>query len=516
MKRQMFRPRAAMAIILVFLAGTTHGQPPTPASAAPAKIYTRNKNFCLPIALDNRDRTRIQSVQLYVRTPKEPWMLRDSAPTSRTEFDYSVTQDGEYWFTIVTLKSNEKLTPVDLQRMAPGLIVVVDTQPPEVTIQAGVPTAQGVPIECQVRDANPDPARLKVEYQAADKTWHALLPFKNDPSVFWLAGTAMKETVVRATAADRAGNSTVRELTLDTASALSAAYKQKDSIPLPAPVTTQADKAAPAGTEPIKNPPPLLVEPAQPSHSLTPEPAPISAGRPTSSISPDPAPVPTGRPPNGSTIAPAPPGRQLINSTRVTLEFQIEQQGPTGVSKVEVWMTRDEGQTWRRLCEVPDHRDSVEFDLPGDGQYGITLVAINGSGFGAKPPARGEAPDYMVEVDTTKPVAQLLSTKPSAGDGGAVLLITWVASDKNLGDNPIDLYFATRKAGPWLPIAKALKNDGNYLWNLPADIGPEFYVRLEATDRAGNTERCESAQPVAVDMSKPKARVVRIRAGNKQ
>src|SRR5437764_748763 len=83
-------------------------------------------------------------------------------------------------------------------------------------------TGQGVPIACQVQDANPDPARLRLEYQTADKIWQVLAPSPNDPSMFWLTGPVTKETVVRATATDRAGNSTVRVVTLDTASAVSA------------------------------------------------------------------------------------------------------------------------------------------------------------------------------------------------------------------------------------------------------------------------------------------------------
>ena len=42
-----------------------------------------------------------------------------------------------------------------------------------------------------------------------------------------------------------------------------------------------------------------------------------------------------------------------------------------------------------------------------------------------------------------------------------------MASDKNLLDEPIDLYYATETSGPWLPIAKGLKNSGQYRWEVP-------------------------------------------------
>mgnify|MGYP007022268180 CR=1 FL=1 len=38
----------------------------------------------------------------------------------------------------------------------------------------------------------------------------------------------------------------------------------------------------------------------------------------------------------------------------------------------------------------------------------------------------------------------------------------------------------------WSPIAKDLENTGSYLWRMPTDIPYQFFVRVEAADRAGN------------------------------
>jgi hypothetical protein len=207
------------------------------------------------------------------------------------------------------------------------------------------------------------------------------------------------------------------------------------------------------------------------------------------------------------------PGRQLVNDTHVNLEYQIEKQGPSGVSKVEVWMTRDEGMNWQRLCEDSNRRNPIEFDLPGEGVYGICLVMTNGTGFGGTPPAKGDVPDYWVEVDTTKPVAQLSSVRPGMGEDAGTLLISWHATDKNLGDIPIDLYYANHQDGPWLPIARGARNDGAFRWMLPREAGQEIFIRMDVTDRAGNLVRCETPQAIFVDMTRPKARVVGIKAG---
>ena len=38
--------------------------------------------------------------------------------------------------------------------------------------------------------------------------------------------------------------------------------------------------------------------------------------------------------------------RHLVNKTHVYLNYQIENKGPSGVGKIGIYMTRDQGQTW--------------------------------------------------------------------------------------------------------------------------------------------------------------------------
>jgi len=201
-----------------------------------------------------------------------------------------------------------------------------------------------------------------------------------------------------------------------------------------------------------------------------------------------------------------------VNATHVSLEYAIEQQGPSGVSKVEVYVTRDNGMTWQSAHEDTYAHSPVEFDLPGEGLYGVVLTVSNGTGLATPPPQRGETPDYWVEVDLTRPTAQLMSVVPGIGREAGIMHITWAANDKNLGTTPVDLYYTGKRGGQWEPIARGLKNDGSYRWTLPRDAGSEFYIRMDVTDQAGNLTRCESPKPVVVDLIKPKAKVLTITA----
>jgi hypothetical protein len=107
----------------------------------------------------------------------------------------------------------------------------------------------------------------------------------------------------------------------------------------------------------------------------------------------------------------------------------------------------------------------------------------------------------------------LVSVRPGTGSEAGTIVINWTAKDKNLKPEPIDLAYATRPEGPWLPITKGLKNDGSYRWPIPRDGAGEIYVRLEVADLAGNNTTCITQQPVMLDRAKPKAHVLGVVPG---
>jgi hypothetical protein len=448
----------ALLSVTALVTGRVLGQSPVPPG--PRKVYTNRTAFKLPLRVEEKDRPRLQQVQLYVRNGSMgTWTLKESVPPTQTEFIYRVTQDGEYWFTVVTVDKLGAKNPADVNQEPPGLIVVVDRQPPEVDVHPTTSTFGQPVLQCDVRDANPDPSKVKVEIQTADQTWQPLDPLPGQANQFRVPDPGALRGVVRAQVTDLAGNTATREIHLQMPAVAAAATA--DAAPsLPPPMESKSEK-----------------------------------------ISPPPLSVPAST-------------RQFINSKHATLRYQIDQAGPSGIAKVEVWMTRDEGQTWQRLCEDPDRQSPVEIDLPGDGTYGLSLVVTGNNGNGGGPPARGETPDWRLEVDTTKPEARILAVRPEPGEGPGVFLITWTAQDRNLKPEPIDLEYATQSdGGAWILIAKGLKNDGNYRWTMPHGLTGEVQVRMRVTDMAGNTTTCTAPQPVVMDHSRPKAKVVGVVAG---
>jgi hypothetical protein len=497
---------AALALFAGLTLGGLAARAQMPAVTAPSKMFTNKQQFRLPFNLDDRERARLREIQLFVKYNGDLWSCKETATPDKKAFTFKAAQDGEYWFSIVTVDRNGRPTPADVAKEPPALIVVVDTQQPDVQLSA-VPHAGGDCLRCEVKDANPDPSRVKLEYQTPDHAWRPLEPVPGSPELFRFPDKGQWTGQLRATATDRAENTCTREITWN-----SPAPAAEAVAAAPAHVDTHSDKTVASGGPDLLPPPvrttatPVANPPMPPAPPVPSQPIQQVAGR---------EPVPTNPQPvivNNHDAAPsreqALANRQILNSTHVVLDYRIDQVGPSGVSKVEVWMTPDEGKSWQRLCEDPDRRSPVEFDLPREGLYGISIIVTNGNSISDPPPSAGSTPDWWIEVDTTRPTAQLQSVHPGTAEEAGSLLITWAASDKNLGDEPVDLYYATSREGPWMTIKRGVRNDGTFRWVAPHDGVGRYYIRMDVTDRAGNMSRCETADAVVLDLTHPKARVL--------
>ncbi|MSQ94494.1 MAG: hypothetical protein EXR98_08050 [Gemmataceae bacterium] len=481
------------------------------AASQSSRHFTKSQTFDLPIKMDAAERLKLQEFRLYMRTPSTPWQLHDRGSATQTKFTCKVPRDGEYWFTLVIVDREGCMDPPDVNLEAPGQRVIVDTVAPVIQVQSWTSPENDMCLRCTVQDANPDHATLK----AVCRTDGGDIPLElvpNQPGTFRLKGETLMRFPVVVSVMDLAKNVSTKEVNV----------REMISSALIPPVPKGRAEVAQTGgnTDPRgigSLPPPRFDPPPPPPKTDTPSkvvdfvapPPPLNpgsssnAGTPPSNVAPPPVKTPALPP---ETAQPGSAPHQLINTTRAAIDFRIDQVGPSGLGKVEIYMTRDKGQTWHRLSEAADKRSPADVNLPGDGVYGIRIVVTNGNGFGGKAPVRGDAPHCTLEVDTTAPFVQLRSAEVIASSGHVEL--RWNATDNNFGADPVSLFYRTSPDGAWQVIARGVKNDGVHRWTFPRDAGGQFFFKIEAADRAGNMSQDISRQPVVIDMTEPRATVV--------
>jgi hypothetical protein len=441
------------------------GLPSPVAAQEPAAqvIYSRFRHFKIPINLGS-GADRLKELRLFVSTDQgKSWQQSAVVPPTEKHFRFTCERDGLYWFAVQTLDRNGLFFPPSLEGAQPNLKVLVDTLPPVVLLRALPPRNGQVGVAWEIREEFldfGDPSAIRLDYRVAGTAQWAPLPINRVATTHYWTPETNATFEVRLRVQDRAEN-------------LGEAFAR------------------------------------------------VSLTDPNGGSAVDPG-FSSQNPPAAGNQAPLPQGfaaatnRQLINSKRISLNYELAEVGPSGVSEIELWYTQD-GRSWSRY-PLPRSADDKKiprplvFEVSAEGIYGFTLVAKSGVGKGKQPPRSGDPPQIWIEVDLTKPAVQLQNVIVGQGvdKGEGKLLIQWTASDKNLGPNPITLSYAENSAGPWMPIAAHLANSGRYVWTMPRTIPYQFYVRVEAVDQAGNVGVDATPDTVKVDLSQPKVNILKV------
>jgi hypothetical protein len=269
----------------------------------------------------------------------------------------------------------------------------------------------------------------------------------------------------------------------------------------------------PFGDGDTEQPPRPTVRPANESsassraESVEPPTAHTQSKKPPAPVTPAAAPVRTsgvtGETPSGKGNTPL---VRLINTRQITLNFEVKDVGPAGLSGVELWYTKD-SKEWKRYNKMTQAPAST-IEVDEEGMYGFTLLARSGLGVAKDPPGPGDPPQIWVIVDLTKPEVELTEVSPSTVPRSQQVTIAWTSADKNLGHQPVTLSYAEKEEGPWKVIATNLASSGKYVWQAPTNT-VRFLVRVEATDLAGNTGRVLS-KPLLLDTSTPTVSIINV------
>jgi hypothetical protein len=193
---------------------------PQPAAAAPdrglpAPYVTRQREVEVPFSVrgGTTPETQPASVRVFVSWDQgRAWHLYDERRPEEGRFRFQVKQDGEFWFATQTIDRAGR--PDSPEPRRPQLRLVVDTQRPQLLVQAQVQESGEVGISWSAADATLNAATLKIEYQdaATSGPWEAVAVAakselgRSQGQTSFHPHTGSKSLNLRAEIADAGGN----------------------------------------------------------------------------------------------------------------------------------------------------------------------------------------------------------------------------------------------------------------------------------------------------------------------
>lgn len=489
------------------------------AEAAPSPIYTNKQRFRIPYRYDAQALQRAQprELQLYVSTNKgASWTLQQVIAPHEGRFEYQARSDGEFWFAVrMTDPMGRRL--VEELRFEPGLIVIVDTMPPEFKLHLDSPAAGKVLLQWDAVDDHLDVTSLRLEYQQLGvNTWQAVgvVP-KPSGETTWTIPEGGTITV-RGIIADLAGNQVVRQAEIQVPPS-----REVQTVPNPSykePIArnfgdrqgqeSEGKSLLNSGSMPLPTPLPII-RPAPVSETMNFRPEMMAVGdRPESrpSVMQPRWPQESASSASRSLYSASQP--KLLGARKFFLNYQVDHVGPSGVGEVEIYITEDAGKTWYRYGNDADHQSPAEIVVPGDGSYGFMIRVLSGVGLGESPPQPGEPPRLVVTVDQTPPILEDLEIVQGVSTNGMELTLHWKYSDPHPADKRVSVAMSTSPQGPWQVISDWAAHDGVFRWKVPPGAPSQLFFRISAQDALGNVSHLETQQPVVIDFIKPRVRIL--------
>jgi len=418
--------------------------------------YTSLRKFTLPFKFAATT-GKIRELRLFYSLNGGQWRKITTINGEQDRFDVDTDQDGEYTFAVQAEYENGSQEPTQLDQLRPHIRIIVDSAPPNVKIAPlqGNPGTGGV--EWLIEDPNLDPTSVRLECRYPGQVeWMSIEgTYRDRGDYFWQLKQGQK-LEVRVTARDRS--------------------KQPGQSQI---VTTPPDGN---GFQ-------------QPMNS------------------------------NFGSNKTGQAKQFYINSKRITLETKVLV-GKSGIAQVDLYQNSGNGK-WSRVEQVTvsptdanPNQPAVQgdpnqpklefrkltFEVQKEGLYGYIVGGKNGVGLGPGLPPDNTPARVLIEVDWTPPSVVITESKvvPS-GLRGNVLNIGWRVNDPNLAQKPIIIEISEdpNAKDKWTIIVQGLDNTGRYVWAVPENAPPKFYVRIRAIDRAGNPGEAITTQPVIADHHVP-------------
>ncbi|GEM_PF-2791917 len=415
-----------------------------------APFYSNVKKF--PIGYQANNNNHLNDVELWYRSPdKKNWTPYGKFNKGENSIIFKANLDGEYQFyTVASDKSGLRETRPGHESKAQQT-VIVDSQPPNLKLLEPlggyIEPGKFVEIKWQVTDDNIEEDGITIELSTADGGWEPLI-----------ANTSSLRQTYR----------------WNIAGSLKG---QKKFLRISA-----LDKAGNLTS----------VETAEPIYFTKQPPKIVKV---------------TKDKPKESNVA----GPELSNRRIFDINYHIGKTGPSGLGKIGLWYTTNNGQVWNFYAYDTDLKSPIQFSAPEEGIYGFAIELTNRAGISSGQPKNGQKPILSTSVDYTPP--SILLINPSAGNfikGNQEIPITWQAHDRYLNKKPISIYLSVDGGDSWKTLVKNLKNTGTWIWKTPKANSDKFRIKIEAIDNAGNIGSASTTGNFVIDSTTPQGDICKI------
>ena len=447
-----------------------------PAAAQEETRYWSRREINFPVPVDRLPTGPQRPAKLifHVRPEGGSWKQADSrAPDNlelvdrdadRRGFRYTAPADGTYEFCLQQELASGERVPRD-GALTPQYRVVFDTKPPVVNLSRAGNTG----LQWDISDDNLRDDGVKIEYRWAGRP--DFIPFdpgyrfKPRDKYTWAGLQPRDRLEVRVLARDKANLTTSSEI-----------------------VTLSLDG---------------------------------DGGRP----------APRGEPAGGvggARPAETNPGIEYSASRELKILSKVQTVTRSGIRKSHLFVRTPE-TNWQKVKEKPEEIEPEAKDptitwnwtAERDGRYGFIVIPENGAGGRDPDPRDSDPAQFLIEVDTRKPVVTEVAASPHPGPGGMPQVeITWKAEDDNLDSHPIRIEYSESgdPNGKWVSVngdRGPLPNTGRFTWTVGEDVKPwKFFVRVSATDLAKLSGSAITKEPAKIDLATPKATIETIAAAN--
>ncbi len=531
----------------------------TSAAADESEILiTRNSRFEIPFELDTEPDEEVDGFAVLYGSQDdgETWTRLQSVPASRGSFIFTAAKDGRYSFAI--RMADERGTMIgEIEGSKPELLIEVDTKVPEVDVKVTEPMPGKARVVWSCSDPGVVAESMKMEVVDGTTGTRRLVqvePLAEGSTVLPIPAGGMMQ--VRVSFEDLAGNRGETRIDFESETSLFTRPEMQspeapadppepgtpikpigptpfpnteptkpepmpEPEPAPSPEPPPMPKPEPAPEPepmPAPQPPPLREERPEPNPTPRPEPIPTPVERPVipdlpPTLPPTQPPVPEPEPQPEETEPPADdPGLHYVSNRMFSLEYAVDDVGPSGVSAVDLFVTENGGKQWFRYGSDSDRKSPFQIDTMGEGTFGFAIRIRNGVGVADIPPQPGEAPEILITVDQTPPVVEMAQPVVRKGRANSVQF-TWRIREINPATESVRLEMSAASGGKWMPIFDWQADRGGFEMPIPEGLPPAVHFRLTARDAAGNLTSAQTVRPVVVDMHKPSGRLLRITPG---